>query len=93
MTLFARSDFEDKEELEGDPGSFERFAYQQQHDLAEYPQNYDPEDPGQELIEPIMVLITIRIDPTSIGEAKSFEHIGNKTAVKLLKKIIKAFKD
>ncbi len=91
--LFARSDIGNNDELIGDPKEFEEFVHTETIDVADYPPGYDPNDPAQPVIEPIMIRITLAVEPTALGTGKSFNHISRKEAVKILKKKVKELKD
>ncbi len=93
--LYARSDIGEKDELAGDPKQFEEFVHTETIDVAEYPPGYDPKDPQQPVIEPVIVRVTLSIEPTAkdAGTGKSFDHISRKEAVKLLKETVQGLKD
>ena len=90
--LCARDDITG-EELNGDPAEFEEFIREGLVDIAEYPQDYDPDDPEQDVIVPRNIKLKLSVTSEPYNDTQSFQHISVKNALKYIKKFTKDLKE
>lgn len=90
--LFARDDITG-EDIDGDPEQFEQFVSSGLIDVAEYPPNYDPDDPEQEVIVARNIRVKLSLTSEPYNDTQSFQHISVKNALKYIKKFAKDLKE
>lgn len=90
--LYAKCDISG-DDIDGNPRDFEEFVREQTVDIADYPPQYDPDDPDQEVIPARNLFIRISLISQPYEDGRSFDHISNKTAVKIVKEMVKDLKE
>lgn len=90
--LFARDDISG-DEIQGDPAEFEQFVKEGLIDIADYPPNYDPNDPNQPVIVARNIKVKVSVTSEPYNDTQSFQHISVKNALKYIKDFAKDLKE